>query len=373
MSRGDERVLLALARSDAADRGGVEPGSALPALERLASLSDLHARPLVAPVCLGARRLGLWSGLSVTARDALDRARHESIARTLQQRRWLREVLRDLERSGIACALLKGAAFNGTLYPDDAPRLGGDIDLLVRDREFEPACRVIAQRARPAGPRRDRRASHRVGYEVQFLTEGPFAVLVELHRALTVPHVFDIDHDRLIARGAPHPSYKLDRALVLDREDALLHLAVHAFRHLRLEGHVLLDAHEAWVQWKPDADVLVQRAAGWGASTALYLLLDAVRDHVGTPIPDAVLARLAPGRVREGLCRGIYRVATSRDLKLLDRAYRPVQLASLAAVPDRRFGVLRYVASYAVLRVGDLLVQGPAGAGPRSGHLGPRR
>lgn len=356
MRRDDFPVLLGLARSDAAadGTGPDDPAVALAALARLAASSGVRDEPLVPTICRGARRSGLWDRLSTPARDALDRARLEAVARALEQRRWLADALGDLAREDISCALLKGAAFNGILYPDDAPRLGGDIDLLVAERDFEAACRALNLRARPAGPRRDRRASHQAGYEVQFLTDGPFAVLVELHRALTIPHVFAIDHEALIERARPHPAYETERARMLDPEDALLHLAVHAFRHLRVEGHVLLDVHEVFVQWRPDAAVLLGRAGDWGACGALYSLLRAAREVCQTQVPEDLLASLRPGPVREQVGRQVYRFATARDLGLLDPGYRLTQLVSLAAVPDRPAGALRYGLRYAGWRALDL-------------------
>jgi hypothetical protein len=356
VTRGDLRLLSRLARSDtiADGPGGIVRRDAIAAVERLATSEDVRDQPLVPPICRGARRAGLWNDLSELARGVLDRVRLEAVARAFHQRRWLTEVLGDLDRRGIACVLLKGAAFHGTLYPDDSPRLGGDIDLLVRTSDFDLAFEVLGGRARPAGPRRDRRTSHAAGYEQQLMTDGPFAVLVELHRALTIPHVFAIDTDELIERSVPHPAYEIG-ARMLDPEDTLLHLAVHAFRHLRLETHALLDAHEAFTIWRPSPTELERRATAWGAGTALYLLLDAARDLVGTPVSRDLLERLDPGAARERLCRGLYRIATDRRLGLLDRAYRPVQLASLVAVPARRSGVLRYVATYTVQRAGDWL------------------
>jgi hypothetical protein len=355
MTRADFGSLLALARSDAGDTHltDFDQQRAIAAVERLAASTGLRDQPLVPLVCRGARRLGILSELSAPAREALERVRHEAVARALHQRRWLTEAIGDLGRCGIACVLLKGAAFNGALYPDDAPRLGGDVDLLVAPAAFDVAYEALGRRARPAGPRPDRRATHAVTYEKQLLIDGPFAMLVELHRALTVPHVFTIDTDALVERSVPHPAYERGSARMLDPEDTLLHLAVHSFRHLRLETHALLDAHEAYTRWRPDPNELARRAAAWGARTALYLLLDAARELVGTTIPASLLDRLAPGVARGRLGREVYRFATERRLGMTHAAYRPVQLVSFAAVPDRLSGVLRYLATYAVRRVGD--------------------
>jgi hypothetical protein len=353
-----DRDLVALLRLARSDAGPLREGTrarrdALAAVERLVASSDLYAEPLVPVICRGARRLGLFDELSEAARDDLDRARLEAVARALRQRRWLADTFAELEQHDIVCVLLKGAAFQGYLYADDAPRLGGDIDLLVRSGDFEAACQVLDRRARRAGPRRDRRASHEVGYEVQYLTDGPFAVLVELHRALTIPDVFAIDHEQLFAHSLPHPHYASEAVRMLDPVGALLHLAVHGFRHMRLASHTLLDTHELWNLGQPDPVVLASRADAWGAKGALFLLLRAASDIVGTPVPPELLTAIEPGPIRKSVGLRIYRYTSARDLKLLDAGYRLTQLASLVAVPDRATGVARFGMRYAGWRALD--------------------
>ena len=56
------------------------------------------------------------------------------------------EVCRQLSDGGVPCVVVKGAAA-ALLYPQPNGRLIGDIDLLVKEEDFEKACRIIAQGA----------------------------------------------------------------------------------------------------------------------------------------------------------------------------------------------------------------------------------
>jgi hypothetical protein len=353
--RGDLQLLLRLARSPAPGDRPLADAELIGALTRLAQEPDPELVPLIPLAHRGARSGGLLERLDDEARQQLSRRRLELVAHATQQRKLVASLVEDLAEAGITAVLLKGAGFDRALYPADAPRIGGDIDLLVADRDFERACEAAAGVARPAKPRRGRRASHAQGYERCFVTDGPLGALIEVHRGLTVPHVFSIDHDQLIARSRPHPAYGSEAVRILDPVDTLLHLAVHAFRHLRVETHALLDAHEVLVQWNPDLGALLDRSATCGARGALFHLLRAARQIGGSPVPEALQAALEPGVLRERAGRLLYGFATDRGLGLEDRAYRLTQLVSFFAVPDRRLGALRYVGRYAGWRARDLL------------------
>jgi hypothetical protein len=356
MSGAIPRPLLRLARSSAGGQGSLAdpPDLLVDALEQLAQAPDPVVDPILPLALRGAVAHGLWDRLDPSSGRALDHRRLELVARVAHQRRWLERLLPRLESTGIGAVLLKGVGFDRALYPLDAPRVGGDIDLLVRGRDFDAVCSIVEALAAPAHSYRDRQVSRSRGYERLFLTGGPLGTLVEVHRALTVPDVFLIDHDALIERARPHPGLDAPAARILDPEDTLLHLAVHAFRHLRVENHALLDVHEVFTQWQPDASVLLERAGAWGARSALYRLLESAREVCRTLVPVDLLEQLRPGAMRDELSRRVYRFASERELRLPDPGYRLTQLASLAAVPDRPAGVLRFGLRYAGWRALDL-------------------
>jgi hypothetical protein len=95
--------------------------------------------------------------------------------------------------------------------------------------------------------------------------------------------------------------------LTLGREDFLLHLCLHATRHLTrdwddvtvLKG--ICDLATALKHWAADVnwDAVDQRASAWRARNAVYVMLHLARQWFGADVPEPVLAALRPADVTD--------------------------------------------------------------------------
>ena len=279
------------------------------------------------------------------------------IAAEMGHRQWLLTHLDRFTERGIPVILLKGAAFAGTLYADNAPRLGVDLDLLVRKEDFDLACEVLGETMYPVVLAEDRAATHALLFERVFLAKGGLGPTVELHRQLTNPYIFTIDQSSLWAASRRHPRFNSELVRILSPEDSLLHLAVHAGRDLDFSTHNLLDAHEIWCQWQPDPEQLGQRAAAWGGRTVLWFLLTKGREIMATPVPERFLDSLRPGRIREVLNRRILSgLAAKGERRPAAPAFRCRQLLSQLTLPDHPGCGLRFQLFYARTRLEDWLL-----------------
>lgn len=125
--------------------------------------------------------------LTLTAEqaDGLLRVHHEAMTRALDHERTLLVVTEALESAGVDPVVLKGPAFAHTFYPDPSQRPFGDLDLLVRTRDWRRACAVLAElgyeRAQP---------EPREGFDERFGKAATHrnrrGVAVDLHRTLVV-------------------------------------------------------------------------------------------------------------------------------------------------------------------------------------------
>lgn len=112
-------------------------------------------------------------------------AHREAMTRALDHERALLAVSEAMEAAGIEPVVLKGPGFAHSFYPDPSQRPFGDLDLLVRTRDWRRACTILAElgyeRAQP---------EPREGFDERFgkaaTHRSPRGVAVDLHRTLVV-------------------------------------------------------------------------------------------------------------------------------------------------------------------------------------------
>jgi len=277
-----------------------EPSALTAAIGLLRSSAEWR---VLAP--LVARGLGADPPASVTGADRnwLQAETRHAVALALARRALLARLGERAAALDLPLVLLKGAALNGWIYPDDAPRGGVDIDLLIRpvDRPRLPALLDGLALAQPHFPGRPHLA--RLAFERCYVGTGAGATPLDIHWALTYPALYRIDGDGLFRRARPHPRLHRPALRVPAAGDMLLHLAVHALYDLKAWGRHDLDA--AALLWRLPVDwpILVARAQSWGAGAALYLLLCRAHAGLGAPVPDEVLSALRPGAPRRLLGR----------------------------------------------------------------------
>ncbi|HEX4405460.1 MAG TPA: nucleotidyltransferase family protein [Polyangia bacterium] len=217
------RALLA-ALADRRSAAALVDGDALLIVARRHRLT-----PLLSTRCRGALP---------PAFDAVCRQHHvRTVARNLALAVVAEECVAALAKAGVDTALLKGLAYERTLYVHSGARPTSDIDLLVRDRDRRAAFAVLdglGFEPRAAAPGFDDADYH----EVAWRRHG---VEVDLHMALAPYARCAIDYGavwsmmRPLQLGAAH-------AFVLAAEHAAVFHALHmAIDHFDVPGLYLVD------------------------------------------------------------------------------------------------------------------------------------
>lgn len=359
-----ERLLLACCQA-APDFAAVSQALQLPDLD-WATFWDLagrqEVRPLVARTLARAR---LLDELPAPARAAADAARVETTAQNLAARAELRAIASELGNLGIPVMPLKGVELAQRVYGGLDARRCGDIDILVRERDWEPAWHALRARGyRPlttVSPGVREHPFHDVPL-VRTTESGGFAV--ELHHQLTDQRFTQIDHDNLWRRALPDRGAGI---VEMPPEELLVYLALHLPKHdtglLRLVADIdhLIAGGRLEICWERALDL----ARRWRTRGQLYFALSASATLLETPVPHQVWAGLRPPAwkrraiaalagpramlrppTREGLRADRFRIAYCLMLEpapLALRAYRHYVLAppGTHGFMARRCGELR--------------------------------
>jgi hypothetical protein len=309
-----ERRILRRARSSSRELGVPGVGGHQFSLSELALMRSPKWWRISPRVYYELVTSGVFYDLCSVQREELHKQAERSAAMALWLRKWRAIAVNLLRAKGIPVILLKGAAFDGTLYVSKGPRLGSDIDLLVRARDFAQARAVMAGEMQPkvggGGGNRDGMFAY------AFVSKGIPGPEVDLHRDLTHSELFCVDSEMLWSRSQPHAAFADPEVRWLATEDNLVHLAVHAARELNFCTHHLLDAHELICQRGLDVEKLALACGEGGVRLALYGLLRACADVLDTPLSPNVLTRFFPGRARASL---FWSVANSERYTLSGR------------------------------------------------------
>jgi hypothetical protein len=327
----------------------------LEALNSFSESLDPAIRPILPLIYRNTGQSGLRKQLHPKVQSLLRDKTLLLIAKELANRQWLIKHIEIFQKANIPIILLKGLAFAGTLYPENAPRLGVDLDILVTQDDFEPACKLLSKTMNPVLLSSKRAATHEKLFERVFSPKEGTRPTVELHRDLTNPSIFNIDQQSLWGASRKHPIYNSELVRILSPEDTLLHLAVHAFRDLDFCTHNLLDAHEVWCQWRPDPNKLLEFATQWGAKKVLFFLLENCREIMETPIPTTLLDSLEPSSFSNKINKKILQSSAQQNARHPSWQFRFTQLISQLLLPDSMTRGLRFQIFYLKLRVKDLI------------------
>jgi hypothetical protein len=241
----------------------------------------------------------------------------------------IREVASAFGAREVRAALIKGAAYAGTIYPDAAERPMQDVDLLVPRAQLADAVRVMQE----LGFERVGMARKLSGYyhAIVFARDG---LMVELHRSIVQVYRTDLRIGDLWRRARldPHGS----GAWRLDPVDELLVCAVHVARH-ELAVPVLnyVDVARQWDAFDQQTRESVHARANTyriaRAVAAVLAMTELLRSgRAGTPdlgvgsrvLPstDDVLLGTRPSRVRQ-IGQKLYLVQGVRELVGLAYVY----------------------------------------------------
>ncbi|MGQ0668670.1 MAG: nucleotidyltransferase family protein [Actinomycetota bacterium] len=206
--------------------GGDDPGPLLATWDGWEPLRDVLAEQHLTGFALGAIRDG-W--LHVLPEQAAELLGHHRAAMLwdLALERKLMALADAFDGAGLGFVVLKGSALAHCFYPDPSWRSFGDLDLLVRTRDWQRACELLEALAF----HRDL-PEPRPGFDVRFgkaanHTDGD-GLLVDLHRTL-VPGPFGLwmDSNELFDRTT---EFRLGGRILrrLDDTATFLHACVHA-------------------------------------------------------------------------------------------------------------------------------------------------
>jgi putative nucleotidyltransferase-like protein len=247
----------------------------------------------------------------------------------LQIERGLLRLAPKLHAAGVEFVVLKGPALACAFYPDPSWRSYGDLDLLVRTRDWRAACALLADsgfhRALP---------EPRSGFDERFgkaaMHVDAAGLQVDLHRTLTLgPFGLWLEPNLLFEPTAPLPigGTTLRR---LDDTTALIHACVHAAlgsrrpRILPLRDVAQISMTAA-VDWE-ELERLIQR---WRLRAVVAGAMDHAETQLGIELPPpSRRLREIPADRRERRALAAY--MTER------RTRGGTALSSLQAIPGLR-------------------------------------
>lgn len=218
-----------------------------------------------------------------------------------------RQFLVEAARHGIDVAPLKGAYLIDQVYPQNEDRGAlADIDFLVRERDWDATCSVLAElgflrRSMVEGRGVTELEFHEAGFIKEF--DSKRRILFEPHRSLVQPKRHFIDYEALWQRtsagtcdGAP--------CRHLAPEDHVLHTVIHALSHNFLDpGRFLRDLEYLITRLDVDLDVVVDRSTHWECSRATWLALSLLREAVPCLDFETVIQSIAPPWTLQRLVR----------------------------------------------------------------------
>jgi hypothetical protein len=300
-------------------------------------------------LAVAAERAGTLPLSSEQTDDLLERHRR-AMAWSLRIEQRLLDLDARLVGAGIPYAVLKGPAMAHTAYEDPSLRGFGDLDVLVRGRDFGRACLVLGEMGfRRNIPEPRPGFDERFGKAATHSHEGD-SMEIDLHRTLVLgPFGLWIDPEALLDRAVTFTlaGREIPR---LDETGMLLNVAMHAALGwppaLLPLRDVLQVSRAPGVDWSALADM----ASRWRLSAVLAHAFQTAEDTLGAPAPPEASAlsnhRTTPGQMRAlrnylEARRGVGGTAVS-TLRAIPRLRDKAAYVRALAFPQRTFMDDRY-------------------------------
>lgn len=249
--------------------------------------------------------LAAWDGgvLQASVGQAKELVKHQrrAMLHALTLERRLLSLAEAFEEAGVEFVVLKGPALAHTFYPDPSWRPFGDLDLLVRTRDWQRTCALLPEQGfrrkypepRPGFVERfGHTAVHRSddGFEVDLhrtLVAGPFGLWVNLDELFEHTTWFHVGGRRL---------RRLDDAALL--VNACLHASLGSRPPLLLP---LRDVAQVAMRGEIDWDLLADWGRRWKLRAVYRHAFQAVSETLGARLPREAHALTGgePGTRRE--------------------------------------------------------------------------
>lgn len=236
---------------------------------------------------------------------------------------------------GIETAVLKGLSVSANVYGDTAVRPGGDIDVLVRQKDVAASIDILDEMniGQNWPNLMDDRFYERHHLHQQRCT-ADLKLWYEVHWALDHPlTLLTIDCEAMMDRTTP--GTLLDAPVAdLSLPDLLLSLAIHLVKHaiylpsvldhpdlariILADGMLMyfVDVAEAVKLYEQEIDwqQTVDLAHAWGAGEILGAVLQVCHSYLQAPVPDWVLAALpvqGPNRLKQWVMQKVVAYETA--------------------------------------------------------------
>lgn len=213
-------------------------------------------------------------------------------------------AVRELNECGISPVLLKGADLSQTLYPSQRSRPMGDLDLLVRESEFDPALRLLHQLGyQEYIPEVLANFNQAISHHSHLRKTGPVGIILELHWILIASpaHRHSVSMEWFWQNIQPlrpwNNSLAPYSAFTLNPTSNLLYLAAHLIlQHGGSQATLrsILDIHRL-IQYQGnqlDWQNLVKQAQVFNWSSALLGALNMSESCFQTRLPVDVIEAL---------------------------------------------------------------------------------
>jgi hypothetical protein len=231
-------------------------------------------------------------------RDLQARFRANS-ARNLSLAAELIKILHFLESSGIAALAFKGPALALSAYGNLALRQFGDLDVLVREKDFPAAKELfLAEGYRPWKDLTPQEEALLLRSNHAFTLVRPQDGLrLDLHWRITQErYAFEFDVESLWARAIRVPFCGRD-ILGLSPEDSLLVLCIHGSKHGWERLGWICDVAEV-LRKEPELrwDEILSRSAGLHILRAVLLGLHLAKSLLDAPLPEPIVSAIRGDR-----------------------------------------------------------------------------
>jgi hypothetical protein len=237
-------------------------------------------------------QLGLFNDLRRDVQELLDIETKKGIITELAKDSQLKIIIDVLADSKIPMILLKGSAFNKTIYSREAPRTSNDIDILVKSEHWEIVNTILGSILNYS----EKIQPDVFGdlYEVSLIPKGQFGSAVDLHKGLIHPYLFKINEKELWAESIELVGFNNKLVRTLSPEHSLIHQAIHAFKDMDFSKYNLVDTFEIIEQLKPNVQSVIEISKKWGVQTPVFFLLFNCKNIMGTDIDSSFLDKISP-------------------------------------------------------------------------------
>ena len=217
-----------------------------------------------------------------------------SAAANMLLTRQVGEILQTLNQAGIPAIVLKGLHLAELVYPELQLRPISDVDLLIQRTQMQAAQQALAGLGYQ--PQRHSGATANDHHHLPPLRKDG-AHPIELHWTLAPPGGVTAPEPGGAWQRAVPARLGEQPALVLCREDTLLHLVVHFQAHnFRLSLRHLYDFVALLQPGSPpiDWEAVQTRSREWRAEKSLFLCLHLAHELLNCPLPPGLLVALQP-------------------------------------------------------------------------------